>query len=74
MADLSQRLDLVKSHLKGYDLKRFCELWGIEVEYGNVGQKMDKASHNQRVGLSVARISNRLPQVNDAIPPAENWG
>ena len=72
---ITQKMDLVRNHLQGYDLKRFCELWGIEVEYGNVGQKLEnKPSANVRVGLSVARISNLLPQINDTVYPAENWG
>lgn len=68
------KIHLLKQQLERYDLKRFCELWGIETEFNNLGKMNEMMKSDMKVGIGVARVANMLPMISDEIASASNYG
>ena len=68
------KIHLLKQQLERYDLKRFCELWGIETEFNNLGKMNEMMKSDMKVGIGVARVANMLPMISDETASASNYG
>jgi hypothetical protein len=72
--ETQQKIQLLKEALKTYDIRRFCELWGIEVEYNSIGVNSSLLKSEFRVSIGVARVANLLPSMNDEVFQATTYG
>lgn len=69
-----EKISILRQQLEKYDIRRFCELWGIETEFNNLGKMNDLMKSDIRVGIGVARVANLLPQINEDVYSANTYG
>jgi|JI6StandDraft_1071083.scaffolds.fasta_scaffold46293_4 hypothetical protein len=69
-----EKISLSKQQLDKHDLRRFCELWGIETEFSNLGKMNEIMKSEIRVSIGVARVANMLPQINEEAYSANIYG
>jgi hypothetical protein len=62
---VQEKLIILKEDLKQYDIKRFCELWKIDVQYASIS--LDPKKSRITVSKVIAKIANLLPQINDSL-------
>lgn len=72
--DTLEKINILQQQLQKHDIHRFCELWGIETEYSNLGKMSEMIKSDLRVGIGVARIANMLPQINEEAFQANTFG
>lgn len=71
LSDVQEKLLLLRETLKGHDLQRFSQLWDVEAEFAAFNPEALKSEI--RVPISVAKISNFVPQMIDAVLNGENY-
>ena len=59
--------------MKTFDLKRFHQLWEIDGEYESIKIYFNKEKDNNSVTV-IARISNKIPELNEAMSQAKTYG
>ena len=72
--EVLERINLLKDQLKGQDIERFCQLWGIQTQFNNLGKVDELLKSDIKVGLGVARIANMLPMIGDEVASAATYG